>query len=151
MEIDVSFFNKTDEDTSSYELLITKVLTEAAFLEQIDSKNFECSYIFVCNEMIKEMNYQYRDKNYVTDVLTFEAMDEGVNLLSGKNLGDVFLSLDKARSQAVEYGHSFEREVCFLAVHGFLHLLGYDHQIPEDELVMNARQEEILNAQGIRR
>ena len=64
-------------------------------------------------------------------------------------LGDIYISLEKAHSQAEEYGHSFKREICFLAVHGFLHLLGYDHMEKEEEKIMFARQELILNETGI--
>ena len=64
-------------------------------------------------------------------------------------LGDIYISLEKAHSQAIEYGHSFKREICFLSVHGFLHLLGYDHMIKEEEEVMFGRQELILNEAGI--
>ena len=66
-------------------------------------------------------------------------------------LGDIYISIDRARSQAEEYGHSFLREICFLAVHGFYHLLGYDHMTPEDEKVMFGKQEEVLSAYGITR
>ena len=66
-------------------------------------------------------------------------------------LGDIYISLDKAHSQAIEYGHSFLRELSFLTIHGFLHLLGYDHMNPDDEKVMFTLQEEILDAYGIKR
>ena len=66
-------------------------------------------------------------------------------------LGDIYISLDKAHSQAIEYGHSFLRELSFLTIHGFLHLLGYDHMKPDDEKVMFTLQEEILDAYGIKR
>ena len=66
-------------------------------------------------------------------------------------LGDIYISIDKARSQAIEYGHSFEREICFLAVHGFYHLLGYDHMNEEEEKVMFGKQEEVLSEYGVTR
>ena len=66
-------------------------------------------------------------------------------------LGDIYISLEKAHSQAIEYGHSFKREICFLAVHGLLHLLGYDHQTKEDEQIMFKKQEDYLNDYGIER
>ena len=66
-------------------------------------------------------------------------------------LGDIYISIDKAKSQAEEYGHSFKREICFLAVHGFLHLLGYDHMEKEDEVIMFSKQELILNEAGIKK
>ena len=66
-------------------------------------------------------------------------------------LGDIYISIDKAKSQAIEYGHSFKREICFLAVHGFLHLLGYDHMNKEDEEEMFSLQELILNGTNIKK
>ena len=66
-----------------------------------------------------------------------------------RNLGDIYISIDKARSQAEEYGHGLLRELSFLAVHGFYHLLGYDHMNPEDEKVMFEKQEEVLEEYGI--
>ena len=71
--------------------------------------------------------------------------------MENRVLGDIYISIDKARTQAIEYGHSFKRELCFLAVHGFLHLLGYDHMIKEEEEIMFNLQEEILNEAKITR
>ena len=74
-----------------------------------------------------------------------------MKILEHRMLGDIYISLDKARSQAEEYGHSFKREICFLAVHGFLHLLGYDHMTKEDEEEMFSLQELILNEANIKK
>ena len=68
-----------------------------------------------------------------------------------RSLGDIFISVDHAKMQAKEYGHSLERELCFLAVHGFYHLLGYDHNTPEEEKIMFSKQEEVLSSYGITR
>ncbi len=104
----------------------------------------EFSIIFTTSEYIKELNVTYREKDYVTDVLTFPSDEEDY-------LGDVFICLDKAHEQSVEYGHSYGRETVFLAIHGYLHLLGYDHIEKNDEEVMFEKQDELLAQTGYRR
>ncbi len=104
----------------------------------------EFSIIFSTNEYIKELNTTFREKDYVTDVLTFPSDEDDY-------LGDVFICLDKAKEQSVEYGHSYSREVVFLAIHGYLHLLGYDHIEKEDELKMFSKQNELLEQTGYER
>ena len=93
--------------------------------------------MLISNNQIQEMNKQYRNKDYPTDVLTFP---------NGENnqLGDVVISLEKCEEQRIEYGHSFDRELGFLVVHGLLHTLGYDHQSKEQEEEMISIQEKIL-------
>ena len=106
--------------------------------------------ILVDNEYIHRLNLEYRGIDRPTDVITFALEDvKDIEYDNMRLLGDIYISLDKAREQALEYGHSFLRELSFLAVHGFLHLLGYDHMNPEDEKEMFTRQEEILNGFGI--
>ena len=123
---------------------------------------------FVTNERSHELNLEYRDTDRPTDVISLEykpeldiAVDEE-DLLDHPELaemledfdayiGELFISVDKAREQAEEYGHSFEREMGFLAVHGFLHINGYDHYTPEEEAEMFGLQEEILTAYGLTR
>ena len=103
-------------------------------------------------EEIQRLNAAYRNVDRVTDVLTFPAW-EGDAILSPPDgyLGDVAICYERAEEQAGEYGHSLERELAFLSVHGALHLLGYDHMTPEDEAGMMKRQDEILNEMGYRR
>ena len=103
-------------------------------------------------EEIQRLNASYRNIDRVTDVLTFPAW-EGDKIASPPDgyLGDIAICLERALEQAEEYGHSPERELAFLAVHGALHLLGYDHMNPEDEREMFRRQNEILNAMGMTR
>ena len=103
-------------------------------------------------EEIQRLNAAYRNVDRVTDVLTFPAW-EGDAILSPPDgyLGDVAICYERAEEQAGEYGHSLERELAFLAVHGSLHLLGYDHMKSQDEQEMFAKQTEILNAMGITR
>lgn len=125
-----NYFNDSD-----YSETIQKVSVPASNLLQLS--NHEINVVFVSNETIKEMNNQYRNKDYATDVLTFP---------NGENhqLGDVIISIDKCEEQRIEYNHSFERELGFLFVHGLLHTLGYDHQTEEQEQEMNSLQERIL-------
>ena len=103
-------------------------------------------------EEIQSLNRNYRKIDRVTDVLTFPAW-EGEAILCPKDeyLGDIAICYERAEEQAEEYGHSLERELAFLAVHGALHLLGYDHMTPEDEKRMLGKQEEILTGLGLTR
>ena len=108
------------------------------------------SVSFVDNAFIHELNRDYRKIDRPTDVISFAFLDgeeDRQDQLNGKGivcLGDIYISIDKAKEQAEEYGHSLNRELSFLFVHGLLHLLGYDHMTPEDEKVMFALQDEIL-------
>jgi len=149
MAIDILFYNETDEDVEVYEAVVKDIVEEAAKVEGITGQ-LSCNYIFVNNARIRELNAQYRGKDRVTDVLTFEAEDDMI-LGTRQSLGDVFISIDRMIEQSYEYGHGEVREMSFLAVHGFLHLLGYDHLDEAQELVMNAKQEAILDAKDIRR
>ena len=157
MGVDIQFYNQTSESVETYEAMITTVVNETIKQENLTSEMLECSFIFVDNEQIREINANYRQKDAVTYVITFAIEDEmpGEIKIQGipmpRMLGDVFISLPRTREQAERYGHSFERELSFLAVHGCLHLLGYDHLEPEEEKVMFGKQEDVLNALGIRR
>ena len=106
--------------------------------------------IFVDDEEIQRINRQYRNIDRVTDVISFALCDDPDNQMEDE-LGDIFIDLDQAFRQAEDYGHSITREVAFLAVHGYLHLCGYDHITEEDEKVMFAKQDEILKAAKIER
>lgn len=112
------------------------------------------SVTFVNNEFIHQINREYRQIDRPTDVISFAFLDneeDREQQLHGHGivcLGDIYISVDKAKSQAEEYGHSLKRELSFLFVHGLLHLLGYDHMTPEDEKVMFALQDEILPKEG---
>ncbi|WKA60090.1 rRNA maturation RNase YbeY [Planococcus shenhongbingii] len=134
---------------------VEQILQHAAKVENIGAA--EVSVTFVTNEVIQGINKEYRGKDVPTDVISFamEEMGEGeveiVGALEPRMLGDIIISLDRTKEQAADYGHSFERELGFLAVHGFLHLLGYDHMNKEDEKEMFAKQEEILSSLGITR
>lgn len=112
----------------------------------------EVSIHFTDNKGIEELNRTYRNVAAPTDVLSFGGDGEEERTPDGTLLlGDVIVSLDKAKEQAAEYGHSLEREVAFLVVHGMFHLLGYDHQTDEEQRVMRAREEEVLQSLGLTR
>jgi probable rRNA maturation factor len=123
-------------DDKDYSNVIHLVTTKAANLLNLNNK--EMNVILVSDEKIKELNNQYREKDYITDVLTFP--DGYLN-----NLGDIFIALQRCELQANELGHSFDRELGFLTVHGLLHTIGYDHQNPEEETIMVEMQNNILN------
>ena len=131
--------------------------------QPVDS--IEMSLTIVSPDEIQDLNRQYRGVDSVTDVLSFPTIDnptraildadnypQDVNIETGElNIGDVIICLDRAKEQAKEYHHSLKRELCFLSLHGLLHLLGYDHIEAQDEQQMNALQEDILNQMGITR
>lgn len=146
----IEIFNQVGEDIPELET-VKKVLYSAIEKEGLEGINF--NLIIVDNEYIHELNKNYRNIDRETDVITFALEDDDTMVLpeNVRVLGDIYISIDRARSQAEEYGHSFLREICFLAVHGFYHLLGYDHMTPEDEKVMFGKQEEVLSAYGITR
>lgn len=128
----VNYFNQQAMDTKPYELILDKVF------ETIDETK-SMQIIFVDNDTIQQMNQMYRQKNQPTDVLSFVNDEE-----QDDSLGDIFISIDKAQEQAKTYGHSLEREIGFLAVHGYLHLKGYDHETKAQEEAMFKLQEDIL-------
>lgn len=140
-------FNELDYEIS--ETSDMKKVLEIAIKEE-ELNDVEFNVILVDNNYIHELNKNYRKIDRETDVVTFALEDnEEVNEEEHRLLGDIYISVDKAKSQALEYGHSFKREICFLAVHGFLHLLGYDHMNKHDEEIMFSKQELILNEANI--
>ena len=146
----VELFNQTEKDIVELDTVL-KVLDSALKKENLEDVNF--NLIIVDNEYIHELNRTYRNIDRETDVITFALEDEDSIVLPSDErvLGDIYISIDKAESQALEYGHSLLRELSFLAVHGFYHLLGYDHMTEEDEKVMFKKQEEVLEEYGISR
>ena len=109
-------------------------------------EDVEVDLLFVDNEAIREMNLEYRDKDSATDVLSFPMYepDEEIDDEEEVLLGDIVISLERAQEQCEEYGHSLEREVMYLLVHGLLHLAGYYHMEEEDKKVMRAQEEKLL-------
>lgn len=144
----VEIFNQVDQDILELDE-VEKVLYKAMEKENLENTSF--NLIIVDNEYIHELNKNYRHIDRETDVITFALEDDDTLIVGGDEriLGDIYISIDKAKSQALEYGHSLLRELSFLAVHGFYHLLGYDHMTKEDEEVMFKEQDEVLDACGI--
>lgn len=147
----VEIFNETNEEIEDLKIL-KPLLEYARKYEGLENTELEFSIIIVDNKRIHEINKEYRGIDRPTDVISFALEDsEGVELENYRILGDIYISIDKVKEQAKEYGHSEKRELAFLTVHGFLHLLGYDHMEKEEEKIMFGKQEEILNGFGITR
>ncbi len=145
----IGLFNETEKNLDEEMALMKKVLKHG--LEKLNLKKVEFNVIIVDNEYIHRLNRDYRHIDRETDVITFALEDDKTFNPKERILGDVYISIDKAISQSIEYGHSLNRELCFLAVHGLLHLLGYDHMTEEDEKVMFGLQGEILDEMGIKK
>lgn len=128
--------------TSEMMALVKRVVERVLQLEKVENA-LEVSILITNNQEIKALNAEYRQQDVATDVLSFT--------MDAEYLGDIVISMDKVLEQAEKYGHSVERELAFLTVHGLLHLLGYDHQVASDQLCMRQREEEILNQLEITR
>lgn len=146
MEITI---DKTVELDESLEREIERAVETIG--ELYDAENCEVSIILTDDARIRELNREYRGIDRPTDVLSFalHESDEPEIVFDGEDqidaLGDIIVSVERARAQAIEYGHSFRREIIFLIVHGMLHLLGYDHIEEADRLEMEAEQKFIMN------
>ncbi len=171
MSVQVYIENTQSEVSVTPEMyrLIEQVIATAAEMENLSSG--EVSVLLVDDRDMRDYNAQYRGVDRPTDVLSFSMLEgeDGIdeerlsdaNSISDSNslpeeeapllLGDILISLPRTVAQAVEYGHSFERELGFLVAHGFLHLLGYDHDTPEAEEEMFSRQENVLARLGLSR
>ena len=146
----ITYINQTDRNEwDKYEERFNEIFTQTLKTLQID-KDYEVSIILVDANQIHEINRDYRNIDRPTDVISFALCDDK-DIVQTDELGDIFICLDRAFEQASEYGHSVEREVAFLAVHGYLHLCGFDHMTKEDEEVMFKKQDEILNAAKLER
>ncbi|EMB74698.1 rRNA maturation RNase YbeY [Streptococcus mutans] len=163
------YIEMIDETNQVSEEIKNQTLDILEFAAQKTGKeDKEMAVTFVTNERSHELNLKYRDTNRPTDVISLEYKPESSLSFDEEDLaddpdlaevltefdayiGELFISVDKAKEQAREYGHSFEREMGFLAVHGFLHINGYDHYTPQEEKEMFSLQEEILDAYGLKR
>lgn len=146
----IGIFNQTDKEIVELDR-VNEVLEYAVKKEKLDNVLF--NVIIVNNDYIHQLNKEYRGIDRETDVITFALEDEKemISPVPERVLGDIYISIDKAISQADFYGHSLLRELSFLAVHGFYHLLGYDHQNKDEEKIMFMKQEEVLEEYGIKR
>lgn len=147
---------------------ILKEIIDYTLKEEGVKIDYEVSVIFIDNKMIRELNSEYRNIDRETDVLSFPMLEYPSkrvykNIYIGFHfsddyfdegrlvLGDIALSLEKAKEQSEEYGHSFIREICYLTIHSLLHLLGYDHMEEDEKFIMRKREEEILEKFNIKR
>ncbi|GGB29084.1 rRNA maturation RNase YbeY [Virgibacillus dakarensis] len=152
----IDFHDQTNSVPSDFIDMLHRLLDFAAEKEGITNEA-EVSVNFVDNKKIQELNRNYRQQNRPTDVISFALQEtvDGELQVIGEDiplvLGDIVISVDRAKEQAADYNHSLEREIGFLSVHGFLHLLGYDHVEKEEEEEMFQRQEDILDAFGLKR
>lgn len=145
---EITVINETDENIDKE--LLNKVAAFALAHEKV--KKALVNIIIVDNVEIRKINKEYRGIDRETDVISFALEDDDTFIeLPIRVLGDIYISIDKVKSQAIEYGHSERREICFLTVHGILHLLGYDHMNPDEEKIMFDKQDKILMELGIRR
>ena len=150
---------KDVQENEKYEKIVKKVL-EQCFKEEdmLDSKLY-ITITFTTPQNIKEINKKYRNIDKATDVLSFPMFekDELETKIKNKDyvcedvLGDIIISVQKVEEQAKEYGHSFERELSYMVVHGFYHLMGYDHIEEKDKIIMRPKEENVLSKLGITR
>ena len=140
-------------NTTSYDIDFTNVDKICKFTcKKLNVINPLFNIIIVNNEKIHEINKKYRGKDSVTDVISFAFEEsDNINYEEIRFLGEIYISYEKCLAQSMEYNHSLERELCYLTLHGLLHLLGYDHIEEDDEKVMRALEEEILNEFDIKR
>ena len=138
------------EKNNEYEETIKKVLKECFFTENLEKSKLYVSVTLTTPEHIKQINKKYRNIDKETDVLSFPMFEKNEiqnlkNLQFQDTLGDIVISIERVKAQAEEYGHSFERELAYMVVHGFYHLMGEDHIEEEDKIKMRTKEENILN------
>ena len=147
------------EENKVYDEIIGKVITECFNVENLLDSKLYVSITLTTPEHIRKFNKEYRNIDKETDVLSFPMFekDEIENKIKNKEfqnidiLGDMIISIPRVKEQATEYGHSFERELAYMVVHSFYHLMGYDHIKEEDKLLMRPKEEYVLDRLGIKR
>lgn len=141
------------EEKKEYEQIVKKVLTQCFEEEGLEASKLSITITLTTKETIQKINKEYRSIDKATDVLSFPIFekDELVQKISQNEfthediLGDIIISIEKVEEQAEEYQHSFERELSYMLVHGFYHLMGYDHIEEADKREMRPKEEKILN------
>ena len=155
---EISYLN-VEKGQEDWEAIVKKVLDKCFEEEGLLDSKLIMTITFTTPEEIRKINKKYRKIDKATDVLSFPMfekaeLDEKIknkDFLYEDVLGDVIISIDRVREQAEEYGHSFERELSYMLVHGFYHLMGYDHIEEEDKKIMRPKEEKILNELKITR
>ncbi len=153
MEIIISTYPEKLQSSSSIERIVKEAIVKVGELYGLETA--EVSITLTDNVYIHELNMKYRNIDRPTDVLSF-ALNEGEEpeIVDGpvvNMLGDIIISVERATEQAAEYGHSIEREIAFLTVHGMLHLLGYDHMEEADRVEMRKEEDYVMDKLGIGR
>lgn len=147
------------EEKKEYEEMVKKVLTQCFKEEKLENAKLCITITLTTPENIQKINKEYRNIDKATDVLSFpmfekDELDEKIQRNAFEHediLGDIIISVEKVEEQAKEYEHSFERELSYMLVHGFYHLMGYDHIEEEDKLIMRPKEEKILTDLKINR
>lgn len=147
------------EKNEMYEEIVKNVLFKCFEEEALLNSKLMITVTFTTPEQIRKINKKYRKIDKSTDVLSFpmfekQELDKKIknnDFLFEDMLGDIIISIEKVKEQAEEYGHSFERELSYMLVHGFYHLMGYDHIKEEDKKIMRPKEEKILNDLKIKR
>lgn len=144
--MEITLINHTNQTIDQYEELFQKISKSAEKILKLPT-DYELSVTFVRSQMIHKINRDYRGIDRPTDVISFAIRDDEDDFIpeEEKDLGDIFININYCKKQAKEYGHSYDREMGFLFTHGMLHCLGYDHMKEEDEKVMFALQDQILD------
>ena len=144
--MEITLINHTNQPINEYEKLFKQIAESAEKILALP-KDYELSVTFVRSQTIHKINREYRGIDRPTDVISFAIRDNEEDFIpeEEKDLGDIFININYCKKQAKEYGHSYDREMGFLFTHGMLHCLGYDHMKPEDEKVMFALQDKILD------
>ena len=154
--MDILELNYLDiDENNEYKKIIKRVLEACFDEEQLKNKNLYVNVVLTDSKNIKEINKEHRGIDKETDVLSFPMFEKSeirdIQLENEDVLGDMVISIDKVIEQAKEYGHSFERELSYMVVHSFYHLLGYDHMTDTDKKEMRQKEEFILNKLKITR
>lgn len=154
--MDILELNYLDiDENNSYKEIIKKVLQKCFEIEKLENKNLYVNVVLTNAKNIKSINKEHRGIDKETDVLSFPMFEKDeIASLDNTNediLGDMVISIERVEEQAKEYGHSFERELAYMVVHSFYHLLGYDHMTEEDKKEMREKEENVLEILEIRR
>jgi len=147
--VEIEYRNLTEN--KNYAELINTVISKCFEVEKLDNTKLYVSIILTTPEVIRQINNEYRKIDSETDVLSFPMFekDEIRSVKEEEALGDIIISIERVKQQAEEYGHSFERELAYMLVHGFYHLMGEDHIKEEDKIQMRQKEENVLNALNI--
>ncbi len=155
--INIDYLNNQSEfDTKEFEQIVEKIIGETLSVHKI-AKNVEISVVFTDDTEIRQINNDFRNIDKATDVLSFPqyefTLPGDISHINDEELilGDIIISVEHAREQAIEYNHSLNREVGYLTAHSMLHLLGYDHMADEEKILMREKEELIMKNIGLTR